>query len=223
MFVLSWVCCAIAAAYVWRWLRRSPDKNPLEDRFPALELLVLGAVAAAAWWPTWQADRAARKAGAVMSALAGQPLAYTCGSQLGTFFDRDTDFAYGYVRWNELGPEKRSKLRHESCDGLVEFLKNPSALPGPRRRARVIAVHVVSHEARHMLGEMNEAKADCQALQRNAQVAQALGAPVATARELALAYWQEVYPAMPAPYNSPECRPGGALDENLPTSPWNLH
>jgi hypothetical protein len=223
MFIVSWLCLALAGWFLWRWLRRSPDKNPMEQRFPGTTLAVLAAVGAAAYWPTFQADQAARRAGAAASGLLGETVAYTCGSQLGTFVDRDTDFAFGYVRWGPDGPEKRSKLRHETCDGLVAFLGELHLRGDARaRQTKVIGVHVVSHEARHMAGEMSETRAECQALQRNAALALALGASEAVARELALAYWTDYFPRMGPGYRSPDCRQGGALDEDLPTSPWNL-
>ncbi len=223
MFLVSWLCLALAGWFVWRWLRRSPDKNPMEQGFPGLTLAVLAAIGLAAYWPTFRADRAAHRAGIAASVLLGERVGYTCGSQLGTFIDRNTDFAFGYVRWGPDGPEKHSKLRHETCGGLVDFLADLHLRgDAAARQAKVIGVHVVSHEARHMAGEMSEARAECQALQRNAPLARALGASEAVARELALAYWQEFYPRMGPAYASSDCRQGGPLDENLPGSPWNL-
>jgi hypothetical protein len=222
MAVLSYLCVALMGYYLWRWLRRSPDKNPLDERFPATPLLVLGVAAALFYWPTLRTDMAAARAGRVASGVVGEKVEYTCGSVLNIFFDRETDMALGYVRWGEDGPEKRSKLRHEICSWLLEYLADPNDLRGEKRQHKVFAVHALSHEARHMAGEMNESRADCQALQRNLLFARAFGATEDAARELAVAYWQEFYPHMPPGYNSTDCRPGGPLDEKLPSSPWNL-
>jgi hypothetical protein len=61
----------------------------------------------------------------------------------------------------------------------------------------VVAVHVLTYEAMHLSGRLNEAAA-----------------------ELAGAYWRNVYPLMPDAYRSTDCRPGGTLDERLPDAPW---
>jgi hypothetical protein len=217
--LLSSACAALAAYFLWRWLRRSPGGNPAHARFPALALVFLGGVGGWAYWPTWQVDQATRRAGRAVSSIEGRPLGFVCGVQLdGLLLD---NYHYGYVRWTGDGPEQKAMLRDNTCGGLVAFLARPEDLR-ELRREKVIAVHVLSHEARHMLGEMSEAQAECQALQRNAALARRLGASEEAARELALAYWQEIYPQVGGGYTSPDCRRGGALDENLATSPWNL-
>jgi hypothetical protein len=222
MAVVSYACLLLAAWYLWRWGRRSPDRNPLEARFPWVPLAVVTVVGAAFYVPTWRIDRAAARAGKAVSAVAGDQLEYRCGSVLNVFFDRNTDMNMGYVRWDEDGlPEKRAKLRHETCEGLLQFMAAPDDL-ATDRQAKILAVHILSHEARHMVGELREDAAECQALQRNARVARALGASDAAARELAVAYWKEFYPRMPAGYFTPDCRPGGRLDEKLADAPWNL-
>jgi hypothetical protein len=48
-----------------------------------------------------------------------------------------------------------------------------------------------------------------------------LGADPADALALARIYWLNDYPLMPDAYRSPECHPGGALDEHLAMAPWN--
>jgi hypothetical protein len=64
-------------------------------------------------------------------------------------------------------------------------------------RDQVVAVHVLTHEAMHLSGQLNEAAA-----------------------ELAAAYWRDIYPLMPDGYRSADCRPGGPLDEGLADDPW---
>jgi hypothetical protein len=72
----------------------------------------------------------------------------------------------------------------------------------------------------HMAGRLDESAAECAAVQRDARTARLLGASGGEARALAAAYWRTVYPAMPGGYRSSACRPGGALDEQLPDAPW---
>ncbi len=81
-------------------------------------------------------------------------------------------------------------------------------------------MHVLTHEAMHMAGETAEAVAECRAVQRDARTAELLGATSQQARRLAAAYAGSVLPEMPDDYRSPDCIPGGALDERLTTSPW---
>jgi len=72
----------------------------------------------------------------------------------------------------------------------------------------------------HLSGRLAEAAAECAAVQRDAHTARLLGAPAADAAALAATYWRDLYPLMPDGYRSPECRPGGAMDERLPDAPW---
>ena len=106
---------------------------------------------------------------------------------------------------------KRDQRRHlAACAGSDK--RRPS-------HEQVVAVHVLPHEAMHLSGRLNEAAAECAAVQRDAHTARLLGAPDAAAAELAAAYWRNVYPLMPDGYRSADCRPGGALDERLADAP----
>jgi hypothetical protein len=72
----------------------------------------------------------------------------------------------------------------------------------------------------HMSSRLDEAVAECAAVQRDAQTARLLGARPADAAALAAAYWENIYPLMPDRYRSGECRQGGAMDERLADAPW---
>jgi hypothetical protein len=56
-------------------------------------------------------------------------------------------------------------------------------------------------------------------MQRDAAMAEALGATAEQAQALAHRYWLEVYPRMPDGYTG-GCGPGGQWDERLRTPPW---
>jgi hypothetical protein len=64
----------------------------------------------------------------------------------------------------------------------------------------------------HLAGVVDEAAADCLALQLDAWVAVRLGASGSFARSLAREYWTTYYPAQDVRYRSAGCRDGGALD-----------
>lgn len=220
MNLIAYALFLIAGLSVAAWLRRNPHDGQFLNQFPTAWVGFVCLLGLLFYVPTLRADRAAAQAGRVVSILIGQKVVYTCASAVNVFFDRSTDSAMGYVRFDEDGqPEKKSKLRYDLCLGLVDFLANPNDLAHDRQE-KIFAVHAVTHEARHMIGERSEAAADCQAVQRDAQTAKGLGASEETARQLALAYYQTIYPIHP--YFSSECKKGGALDENLPGSPWNL-
>ncbi len=220
MNLIAYALFLIAGLSVMAWLRRRPHDGPFLNQFPTAWVCGVCCVGVMFYVPTWRADSAAARAGRVMSALTGQKVSYTCASAVNVFFDRSTDDALGYVRFDENGKlEKRAKLRYDLCRGLVDFVANPNDLIN-NRREKIFAVHALTHEARHMMGEHNEAIADCQAVQRNAQTARGLGANEATAGELAVVYYQTIYPHHP--YASADCKQGGPLDENLPSSPWRL-
>ncbi len=78
----------------------------------------------------------------------------------------------------------------------------------------------------HIRGEMNEARTECEAVQRNYRAAKMLGVPDATAKKNALDYYNIAYQergkvgGMTGAYYSVECAPGRAMDEHLPDSTW---
>ena len=55
---------------------------------------------------------------------------------------------------------------------------------GGSQQDQVVAVHVLTHETMHMVGITNEAQTECAAVQRDAQMAVALGASPAEAQAL---------------------------------------
>jgi hypothetical protein len=78
--------------------------------------------------------------------------------------------------------------------------------------SRLVAVHVIGHETMHLAGVVDEASADCLAVQVDAYVAMRLGAGATFGRSLAREYWRLYYPEQDPRYRSAECRDGGALD-----------
>jgi hypothetical protein len=69
-------------------------------------------------------------------------------------------------------------------------------------------------------GETDEAKADCRAVQRDAELARLLGAAPADAATLARRYYREVYPRLADTYRDGACARGGTLDERRADPPW---
>jgi hypothetical protein len=80
------------------------------------------------------------------------------------------------------------------------------------------ALNVFAHEVRHFspTGSLEHAT-ECVALQRMDEIGVLLGATEQHADHLKLLAWEEVYPAMPDEYRSPQCRAGGVLDREPET------
>ena len=64
----------------------------------------------------------------------------------------------------------------------------------------------------HLAGVVDEATAECLAVQLDALVAMRLGAGAGFARAIAREYWAYYYPTQERRYRSPECRDGSSLD-----------
>ena len=158
-----------------------------------------------------------RRLGGAASALAGARVAVRCQSLGGAFVDAGPEL--GYVRWRADGsPEPWALIKRDQCHHLAAYVRSGARSP---TRDQVVAVHVLTHEAMHMSGRLDEAVAECAAVQRDAQTARLLGARPADAAALAAAYWAQHLPAdarrLPVGRSA---APGGAMDERLADAPW---
>ncbi len=152
------------------------------------------------------------------SVIVGAPVKVECQSFGRAFVDAGVEL--GFVPCGPDGvPLKETLIKRDQCRDLASYLRSDRADPEPEQ---VIAVHILTHEAMHMKGEINEERTECFAVQRDAEMARLLGAPVASARDLAITYWRDHYPRMPDNYRSADCLPGGALDLGGEEAPWDL-
>jgi hypothetical protein len=118
----------------------------------------------------------------------------------------DVSVYSGYVSW---GDQKVAQLRRTVCNDLFTWLTSSKDSP---TLGQIKAVHVVVHEAMHVGGVIEEARAECSAMQRDADAAQFLGATRAQAEALAQAYYRDVYPQMSGDYTSNQCAPDQGYD-----------
>ncbi|HYY75831.1 MAG TPA: hypothetical protein VE644_05880 [Gaiellaceae bacterium] len=81
----------------------------------------------------------------------------------------------------------------------------------------VFSIETVTHEAQHIRGVENEARAECFGLQEAAEAARALGF-ARGGRNLAWYAWR--FSQSPKSYRSKGCRPGGKLDRSPETPAW---
>jgi hypothetical protein len=217
--VLTWCAVALlvaAVAVAAHWWRRRRDALGRPRGFPFVSVGLLAVAGVLGLVPGLQHARLEHRLADAASALTGRRVEVHCQT-LGEAFV-DTDGHLGYVAWGPDGvPEARTTIKREPCAALDAYLGSGHAAPTD---VEVQAVHVLSHESRHMAGVTDEALAECQAMQRDAMAARLLGASVAQARRVARYYWMVFYPRMPDDYRASACAPGAAWDEHLPDAPW---
>ncbi|MFC6236712.1 hypothetical protein [Longivirga aurantiaca] len=127
----------------------------------------------------------------------------------------------GHVDWDEDGvPTGPAMVSYETCGRLAAYRNSSGTERSDPPLDQVIAVHVLTHEAMHLAGRLREADAECAAMQRDAWVAQQLGATAAEGQALAETYWREVYPRMPDAYTDDACTADGDLDETPGDGQW---
>jgi hypothetical protein len=113
-------------------------------------------------------------------------------------------------------------IQHPWCNTLRAYLHHPAHA----NSEELWALALFTHESMHVRGEDNEARTECEAVQRNFRAAKLLGVPADIAGRNALEYYHVIYQergrigGMQAAYYSSECAPGGALDEHLEDSTW---
>jgi hypothetical protein len=217
--VLTWLAGGLlgaAAVLAGRWVLRPIDGLGRRVRFPLVSVLLLVVLGGGLLIPVVRHHRLEARLSAVASELTGVPVRVHCQTAGQELVDLGSEL--GWVRYDADGvPEHETLIKRAPCSQLAGYLAADQSAPS---LDEVVAVHVLSHESRHMAGSTSEAVAECEAMQRDARAAELLGADPAEAAELARAYWNRVYPQMGDDYVSGDCRPGGALDERLPSAPW---
>jgi hypothetical protein len=113
-------------------------------------------------------------------------------------------------------------IQHPWCNTLRSYLRHPSRASSEE----LFSLAMFTHESMHIRGERNEARTECEAVQRNYRAAKLLGVPDAIAKRNALDYYNLLYRErgeggiMQLEYYSDECAPGKAMDEHLSDSTW---
>lgn len=215
----AWIAIAAAAgavAVAGRWWSRRVDGLGRPRPKPWLGAGVLLAAAAVAGVVAVRHHLLERRLGRAASALAGRGVGIRCQGWAASFVDPEVE--PGYVRFGADGrPARSATVKADQCRHLAAYLRSSKRSPSA---AEVVAVHLLTHEAMHLSGILSESQAECAAVQRDARTARLLGAPPAAAAALARAYFEQDFPRMPDEYRSPDCRPGGALDEGLADGWW---
>jgi hypothetical protein len=205
----------LAAGLSVRWVLTRVDALGRVAPFPKISVGLCVAVAVGCGVPLLLHARLEDRLQDAASEVAGGDVAVHCQTAGETWTDAGAEL--GYVRWGPGGvPERRTLLKYEPCADLRSWLSSDKEHP---RMDQVVAVHVLTHETMHMIGLTDEAQAECAAMQRDAAMAEELGATPEQGQALAHRYWLEVYPRMPDGYTG-GCGPGGQWDEHLAVAPW---
>ena len=203
------LCGALALAFRWGLHRTDALGRP--NRFPAVALALLLVPALLVARPGVERRLEQRHLASAASTLIGTSVSVHCQTAGEAFVDAGWEL--GFVKYDSEGvPEHKTLIKQGPCHDLRAYLHSSKAHPNANQ---ILAVHILTHESMHMSGITTEARAECAAVQRDARMAELLGAEPAEAQALARAYWVTVYPRMSDAYVSDECRPGGRMDERI--------
>jgi hypothetical protein len=188
-----------------------------EPIFKSYLAVCLTLAALSAWYPLhfWYFEK---RLSFVATQLAEfRPATVHCNTAFDSIFDNDP-FAAGHA-----SPESgQIVFQHSWCAALLDYLDHPESA----NRQELHSLNMLTHESMHVRGELNEAKTECQAVQRNYRTARLLGVEDRVARKNALEIYNNNYmklrdaPPAVAAYFSDQCAPGKALDEGLSDSTW---
>lgn len=200
--VLLWfaLLCLVAAAVCALPLGET-GRRPFLGGF-----CVLLAVVSTGWWYRtasleWELSR-------VASEVYGVGVEVRCRSYVSThFFNRGQP---GWVAFEHevdddgnavLVTSGVAELGEQVCGALRRFRSDPSTTGRDER----VAVHVLSHEAAHVYGIVDEGETECFAMERTGAIAEGLGASPEAAAELVEFYRTQIYPRMPREYRTGNC------------------
>jgi len=207
----------VAVLRAARWWSRRVDSLGRRNAFPMISVGLCVLLGGGALGSVALHRHTEHRLAAAAGALAGTPVAVHCQTFAKAWMDVGPEL--GVVPFGPDGaPEHRTLIKWGTCRTLAGWLRSDHSHP---TLDQVIAVHVLTHEAMHMAGTRDEAVTECRAMQRDARTARLLGATAPQAHALAATYWRQVYPRMTDGYRTPNCAPGGSLDEHLPDAPWN--
>jgi hypothetical protein len=200
----------------------------VDVKVAAIVVVVIGAL----WFWRHQVGAANERAlGKIASELAGREVRVECQG----FFDEllDVNARTGDVEFPDGRPPDHTFLTRKICTKLTSFRTSSShrqldclasvdwsrwapardgdSLCTRKARSTAVAINTLAHEAMHLRGFVNEAEAQCYAIQADAWTVVRLGGSAAEGAAVA-SFLLAMQPLMPTDYQSAACRPGGQLD-----------
>jgi hypothetical protein len=185
-------------------------------RVIAVVLVVVGGLAALGFARHEERVREQDQLAAVASDLAGRSVGVRCPSFVASLVD--TRGEAGRVQFDEMGrPANHTDLSPQTCKALrhldaVDFTCIDRDDCGFKEFNAGWAAHTLAHESFHLRGFQDEGVTECYALQNTAFVAERLGVPTQTAKDLQAWLYRRGYPNEPTEYQSAQCYDGGPLD-----------
>lgn len=195
--------------FFWLTLRELMGRHSIDK----LYLTIILSLALATAWPPFRDWRFERFLNTIARELAeNHPATVHCNTLWDTLWDEDArvgghaDFKTGYI-----------VIQYPRCSLLMDYLKHPATAS----TEELISLNILTHESMHARGERNEARTECQAVQRNYRAAKLLGVADSIAKQNALDYYNDYYLKRHDGYFSKDCAPDKALDEHLNDSTWH--
>ena len=181
-------------------------------------LAIVSALAVLFGWPPLHVWHFQRFLTATATELAENHHAKVhCNTAVDTMLDPMMfSIAHADPRTGEIG------IQVPWCSTLMSYLSHPERASA----MELVSLDMFTHESMHIRGELNETRAECQAVQRNYRAAKLLGVPDRIAKRNAFDYYAGEYQrrgqigGMQAEYYSDQCAPGKAMDEHLSDSTW---
>jgi hypothetical protein len=207
------VVVALAASVGWLLVR-----GLIRRKVPWVGIAIVMVPLVLLFWTERQWVTAEKKFTAV--ALSIEPIAAGVHCQrLGeSFVSSGSDL--GHVDFEDGTPSGPAVLSYDTCKQLAAYWRSSAREKDSPPLEEVIAVHVLTHESVHLTGELTESITECRAVQRDAVVAQRLGATAVQGRALALRYWTQVYPHLTDAYSTRDCHEDGPMDRTPKDGVW---
>jgi hypothetical protein len=222
---MLWILISLSCCYLiyraFRMTKVAPTgyDEPTSKQVYKPYVAILAVLTLAAAWPPFNQWRMQRFLSAKATILADQhPAKVHCNTIFDTYFDVNS-LASGHAnpKTGEI------VIQYPWCNTLMSYLAHPARA----NWQEVASLNLFTHESMHVRGEYDEAKTECQAVQRNYRAARLLGVPDAVAKKNALDYYFGSYMQranqgeFSAQYFSSQRAPGKALDEHLGDSSWS--
>ncbi|MDI1351965.1 MAG: hypothetical protein PSV35_04230 [bacterium] len=195
--------------FFWFFFKEWNSQLPTSNTYLAI-MFVLGLVCALPPIQHWRFEHLLTQ---IARKLAeGHPANVHCNTLFDTMFDEEigisghADPRTGYI-----------VIQYPVCSTLMNYLKHPYRA----NKDEIISLHILTHESMHARGEYNEAKTECEAIQRDQRTAKYLGVPDSIANQTAMDYYKNFYLKRTDSYFSKECAPGKNMDEHLSDAIWN--
>jgi len=219
---MFWVLISLLLCWmIYRELRSTvaaPIDMPLSRNVWKPYIFVLSALALLSLWQPIHTWLFQRRLSAISTELADSHIAHVhCNTVIDTLFDQNsTNIGHASPKTGQI------TFQYPWCNTLLAYLRHPQRAD----REELTSLGMLTHESMHVRGEYNEARTECEAVQRNFRAAKLLGVPDRTAKSNALEYYYSIYMPRAHPtgepdrYFSEECAPGKELDERLSDSTW---